>query len=278
MAYSVKRLEEIAKKLRYDIVRMIGCGNTGHYGGACSLADIVAVLYFYKMKHDPGNPKWEDRDRFILSKGHSAPVQYAALAESGYFPVEELLTLKKLGSRLQGHPDLKKLKGIEANTGSLGQGLSIAAGIAAGAKIDGRAYKTYCVLGDGEIAEGQIWEAAMSAAFYKLDNLVAILDRNGLQATGRVAERLNPEPLDEKFRAFGWHVERCAGHDIEALIGVLDRIDSVRGKPAIILADTVKGKGISFAENNVAFHNGAMTKEQYEQALEELKCEGGMEA
>ncbi len=270
MSYSIEQLEHIAKKIRLNIVKMIGPGKAGHLGGSCSMADVAAVLYFHKMKHDPKNPKMADRDRFLLSKGHSALVQYAALAEAGYFPEEELAKLKKLGSRLQGHPDMNKVPGVEANTGSLGQGLSIAAGIAAAARLDRLDYKVYCIVGDGELAEGQIWESALAAAFYKLDNLVAVLDRNCLQATGPVAERFNTNPLDEKWKAFGWEVIECDGHDIKDLISAFEKADSVKGKPILILANTVKGRGVSFAENVVAFHNGAMTDEQYELALKEL--------
>jgi len=270
MSNSVTQLESIAKDIRRDIVKMIGFGKTGHFGGACSIADIVTVLYFSKMKHDPKRPLLRDRDRFLLSKGHSAPVQYAALAEAGYFPREELGSLKKIGSILQGHPDMLKVPGIEANTGSLGQGLSIAAGIAAAGKIDKLNYKVYCVIGDGEMAEGQIWEAALTASFYKLDNLIAILDRNGLQATGCCAERFNTEPVAQKWESFGWHVIECNGHNIKEIIEVFNEADAVTGKPVMVIADTIKGKGISFAENNVAFHNGSMSKEQYDQALNEL--------
>jgi len=274
MKYTVEQLESIAKRIRRDIVQMIGYGKTGHFGGACSMADIVAVLYFNKMNHDPTNPKMPDRDRFLLSKAHSAPVQYAALAQCGYFPREELASLKKLGSMLQGHPDMHKTPGIEANTGSLGQGLSIAAGIAAAGKIDKLNYKVYCVIGDGEMAEGQIWEAAMAASCYKLDNLVCILDRNGIQATGCIAERFNYGPVVQKWESFGWHVIECNGHDIKELIGVFNEADKVNGKPVMVIANTIKGKGISFAENNVAFHNGAMTSEQYELAMQELADAG----
>ncbi len=270
MAYSIEQLEQIAKKIRADIVKMIGPEKTGHIGGSCSIADVVAVLYFHKMKHDPKNPKKADRDRFLLSKGHSALVQYAALAEAGYFPKEELSKLKKLGSILQGHPDMNKVPGVEANTGSLGQGLSIASGMAAAGKLDKLNYKVYCVLGDGELAEGQIWEAALAASVYKLDNLIAILDKNCLQATGCVAERFNTNPLDEKWEAFGWKVIECNGHNMKDLIDAFDEADKVKGRPILILANTVKGKGISFAENVVAFHNGSMTNEQYELALKEL--------
>ncbi len=270
MAYSIKQLEQIAKKVRFNIVRMIGPEKAGHLGGSCSMADIAAVLYFHKMRHDPANPKMPDRDRFLLSKGHSALVQYSVLAEAGYFPKEELLKLKKLGSILQGHPDMNKVPGVEANTGSLGQGLSIAAGMAAAGKIDKLEYKVYCVVGDGELAEGQIWETALAASVYKLDNLVAILDRNQLQATGTVVDRFNTNPLKEKWEAFGWEVIECDGHNIEDVISALDKADTVKGKPVLLLANTIKGKGISFAENVVGFHNGAMTEEQFLQALKEL--------
>ncbi len=270
MKYTVQQLESIARKIRYNIIKMIGPEKTGHLGGSCSIADIVAVLYFHKMNHDPKNPKMPDRDRFLLSKGHSALAQYAALAESGYFDINELTSLKNFGSSLQGHPDMMRLPGIEANTGSLGQGLSIAAGIAAAGRIDKKNYKVYCIIGDGEIAEGQIWEAAMAANFYKLDNLVAILDKNCLQATGTIKERFDTNPHKEKWEAFGWHVLECDGHNISDIIKNLDEADRIKGKPVIIIACTVKGKNVSFAENNPAFHNGIMTKEQYVTAIKEL--------
>jgi transketolase len=276
MKYSISELEKIAKKIRYDIVKMIGPKKAGHLGGSCSLADVVAVLYFHKMNIDPKNPQLIGRDKFLLSKGHSALVQYAALAEAGYFPKEEMGKLKKLGSILQGHPDMRKVPGVEANTGSLGQGLSMAAGMAAAAKIDKSNSKIYCAVGDGEIAEGQIWEATMAASFYKLDNLIAILDRNCLQATGCVAERFNTNPLSDKWEAFGWEVIECNGNDIEEVVKALDKADEVKDKPILILANTIKGKGISFAENVVGFHNGAMTQEQYDLALKELGEEGGV--
>jgi transketolase len=271
----IKKLERKAKQIRLDIVNMIGVDKTGHLGGSCSIADIAAVLYNYKMRHDPRNPKWEDRDRLLLSKGHAALAQYAALADCGYFPRDEMKYLKQLGASLQGHPDMHRTLGIEANTGSLGQGLSIACGMAAGAKMDNRSYRVYCIVGDGEMAEGQIWEAAMAATFYKLDNLTAILDKNGLQATGAVSERFNTNPIAEKWSAFGWYVMEIDGHDIRAIIDALDRADTVKDQPVIIIAKTIKGKGISFAENNAAYHNGAMTKEQYEIALGELNGLGG---
>jgi len=271
MDFSVENVEKQAKKIRYEIVKMVGAGKPGHFGGSFSAADIIATLYFYKMKHDPKNPSWEDRDRFLLSKGHSAIAQYAALAECGYFPKEELYDLKKLGSMLQGHPDMRKTPGIEANTGSLGQGLSISCGIALGAKLDKKDYKVYCIVGDGEIAEGQIWEAAMAASNYKLDNLVAILDQNRIQATGTIEERFNTNPLPEKWKAFGWHVMEIDGHNIKQIAEALDKADQIKGQPIMIIAHTIKGKGLSFAENTAAYHNGALTQEQYEMALKELK-------
>lgn len=259
-------LREKAAQLRRDVARMIGPDKPGHLGGSCSLADIVTVLYYDVMRHDPKRPDWEARDRFLLSKGHAALIQYAALGDLGYFPREEEATLKALGSRLQGHPDMRKLPGIEANTGSLGQGLSIACGMAAGLRLSGHASRVYCCVGDGEMAEGQIWEAAMCASAFGLDRLTAIVDGNGLQATGAVAERFATQPHAEKWQAFGWHVETCDGHDIDAVKAAIGACHAAQ-RPSVILARTVKGKGFSFAENNVAFHNGAMTRAQYEQAM-----------
>lgn len=265
-----KFIEEKALTLREDIVDIIGAGKVGHLGGSCSSADIVAALYFNKMKIDPKNPKWEDRDRFLLSKGHAALVQYAALAELGFFPKEELSKVKTLGAMLQGHPDMTKTPGIEANTGSLGQGLSVANGMALGLRLDGRKCRVYAVLGDGELAEGQIWEAAMAAANFRLDNITAIVDRNRLQATGAITDRFDTNPILPKWEAFGWHVIEIDGHNVEEILDALDKAEEIKGKPTVIIANTIKGKGISFAENVVAFHNGAMTKEQYEMAKSEL--------
>ena len=262
----VAQLEKIAKKLRLDIVMMIGAGKPGHLGGSCSIAEIVAVLYFHKMRHDPKKPKWPDRDRFLLSKGHAALTQYAALAELGYFPKEKLNTLKELGTILQGHPEMLRAPGIEANTGSLGQGLSIACGIAMAGKIDKKDYRVYCILGDGEIAEGQVWEASMTAAFYKLDNLVAILDKNDVQATGPIVERYDTNPHPDKWKAFGWYVMEIDGHDVRQIAEALDKADEVKGQPVMIVANTVKGKGVPFAEGKAEFHHGIMTEEQYETA------------
>ena len=261
---NTSQLSTIAQKLRLRVVEMVGYDKVGHFGGSCSLADIVAVLYFDMMRHRPGDPGWAQRDRFILSKGHAALIQYAALAESGYFDIEELSTLKKLGSRLQGHPDIL-LPGIEANTGSLGQGLSIACGMAAGLRAVPEA-RVYCVIGDGEQAEGQIWEAAMAASAHKLSNLICFLDFNGLQATGTTQERFPIENLAEKWEAFGWSVQTIDGHDTAAIQQAV-LYAKEQSLPSMIIAKTTKGKGIPCAENVVSFHNGAMTKEQYEQAV-----------
>jgi transketolase len=267
---TIERLSQKARTMRRSIVRMVGVGRAGHLGGSLSITDVVAALYFSKMKLDKNNPRWEKRDYFLLSKGHAALAQYAALAEMGFFSENELDQVKSLKSMLQGHPDMSRTPGIEANTGSLGQGLSIACGIAAGLKIDKSNRRVYCVVGDGELDEGQIWEAAMAASFYKLDNLTAILDNNGLMATGVIAERFDSSPLPEKWRSFGWLVYEIDGHDIKSILEALEEADKVTGLPKMIIAHTVKGKGISFAENQPAFHNGILTQEQYELALQEL--------
>jgi transketolase len=270
MTADVKKIQQMADRIRRNIVGMIGGeGQVGHLGGSCSCADIVAALYIHKMKQNPNDPKWESRDKFLMSKGHSCLAQYAVMAELGYFPKNNLSTLKSLGSMLQGHPDINKTPGIEANTGSLGQGLSIANGMALAMRLDGKDNKVYCILGDGELTEGQIWEAAMAAAHHKIDNIVAIVDRNGFSATGVMKERFDIDPLPDKWSAFGWHVMEVDGHDIGEIIKALDAADGIKGKPTVIIAHTIKGKGISFAENVAGFHNGAMTKEQYAQALRE---------
>jgi transketolase len=267
----IRELEGRAKTLRRHIVEMVGKdGRTGHLGGSCSAADITAALYFHKMKIDPKNPKAEDRDRFLLSKGHAALVQYAALAELGFFPARELKIAKTLGSMLQGHPDMKKTPGLEANTGSLGMGLSLGLGMALGMRMDGIGRKVYVVVGDGELAEGQLWEAAMAAANFKADNLVAIIDDNKVQAMGPSAERFKIGNFGGKFEAFGWHVIEIDGHDMSRICEALDEADTVKAKPTVIIANTVKGKGIPFAEGKSAFHNAALTPEQYEEAFREL--------
>jgi len=238
-----------------------------------SIAEIIAALYFHQMRHDPKNPDWEDRDRFILSKGHSVLAQYVALAELGYFPKKELKNVKKLGSILQGHPDRIKVPGIEASTGSLGQGLSIACGIALGAKIKGKKFRVYALIGDGESNEGMIWEAAIFAAHYRLDNLTAITDENGLMASkGTIVGSLAP-----KWRAFGWDVTEIDGHDLSEILYALDRATTIKGQPTMIICRTVKGRGISFAENISDFHHCSLTQEQYEKAWKDLQSKGGVD-
>lgn len=263
-------LEKTANILRKHIVEMIGPVHRGHYGGSLSCAEIITALYFYKMKHDPKNPSMYDRDRFIMSKGHSGLIQYAALGECGYFPKEEFKTLKELGSRLQGHPDMKRLPGIEANTGSLGQGLSLGNGIAKALKMDGISAAIYVLLGDGELNEGQVWEAVMFAAHYKLDNVVAIVDKNNIQAMGRTLDRMSTESIYDKFRSFGWSAFTVNGHNIKDLILALDQCDERLGKPKVIIAETIKGKGLKIGENTAAFHNNGLTEEQYEEAIADL--------
>ena len=263
-------LKEKAKEIRKSIVSMITEAKSGHPGGSLSATDILTALYFSEMNVDPTNPKMEGRDRFVLSKGHAAPAIYATLAEKGYFSKDELMTLRKFGSRLQGHPDMKKLPGIEISTGSLGQGLSVANGMALNAKIFDENYRTYVVLGDGEIQEGQIWEAAMTAAHYKLDNLCAFLDSNNLQIDGNVSEIMGVEPLDKKWEAFGWNVIKIDGHDFEQILSALAKARKCKGKPTMIIAKTIKGKGVSFMENVCGFHGVAPTLEELERALAEL--------
>lgn len=261
-------LRRKAAQLRRDVVYMIGPENRGHLGGSCSLADIVTVLYYDVMRIRPEDPSWERRDRFLLSKGHAALIQYAALGDLGYYPREEQKNCKHLGSPLQGHPDMRKLPGIEANTGSLGQGLSIAAGMAAGLRLDGfDECRVYCCLGDGEQDEGQVWEAAMAASAFKLDNLIAIVDNNELQATGKIMERFDTHPFGAKWQAFGWNLINIDGHDIDDIRRGLNQARETKGSPSVLIARTVKGKGFDFAENVVGFHNGAMTAEQYEKAM-----------
>ena len=269
-------LERRANDMRADIVRMIAEAGSGHPGGSLSCADILAALYFGGvLEHDPLNPQWEGRDRFILAKGHAAPALYAVLAQAGYFPREELATLRKLGSRLQGHPDSNQVPGVEVSTGSLGQGLSVAAGAAAGLKLDGAPQTVFALLGDGECQEGQVWEAAMFAAHRKLDNLVAIVDRNGLQIDGRTCDVCDPGDLGAKFAAFGWDVDEVDGHDLDALVAVLGAAKAGRdGRPHAVIARTVKGKGVPFMENEAGWHGKAPNAEQAAEALAAL--EGGV--
>ena len=264
-------LKEKAKEIRRSIVSMIAEAKSGHPGGSLSATDILTALYFSEMNIDPANPKMEGRDRFVLSKGHAAPAIYATLAERGYFSKDELLTLRKFGSRLQGHPDMKKLPGVEMSTGSLGQGLSAANGMAISAKIYGNDYRVYAILGDGELQEGQIWEAAMTAAHYKLDNLVAIVDYNNLQIDGKVSDVMDVSPVADKFKAFNWHVIEIDGHNYDEIIKAFAEARTVKGKPTVIVANTVKGKGVSFMENNAGFHGAAPNDEEYKKAMEELQ-------
>lgn len=266
-----RELKEISKSVRINIIEAVAAANSGHPGGSLSVADILTVLYFKKMNINPENPKWEDRDRLVLSKGHVAPALYSVLAERGYFPKENLKTLRKLGSIMQGHPDMKSTPGVDMSTGSLGQGLSVANGMALTAKIDKKDYKIYVILGDGEVQEGQIWEAAMSAAHYKLDNVIAFLDYNGLQIDGSNEEVMNIGSIYEKFAAFGWNVIEIDGHDLEAIDNAVDKAKLVKGKPTIIIAKTVKGKGVSFMENQVAWHGAAPNEEQRKLAIEEIE-------
>ena len=265
-------LEQRANDMRIDIVRMIAEAGSGHPGGSLSCADILTALYFGGvMDHDPQNPKWEGRDRFILAKGHAAPALYAVLAQAGYFPREELMTLRKLGTRLQGHPDCNLCPGVEVSTGSLGQGLSIAAGACAGLKLSGSTQTVFALLGDGECQEGQVWEAAMWAAHKKLDNLVAIVDRNCLQIDGNTADVCDPGDVAAKFAAFGWDAAEVDGHDIPALVSALSAAKADRsGKPHVFVARTVKGKGVSFMENQAGWHGKAPNAEQTQTALADL--------
>jgi transketolase len=267
----IASLKEKAKTLRIEILKMLTEAGSGHTGGSLSAADIVTALYFYKMRHNPADPKWRERDRFVLSNGHAAPVLYGALALSGYFDKQLLKTLRKIGSPLQGHPCSRKLPGIEISTGSLGQGLSIADGMALGLKIDGLSSRVYCMLGDGEIQEGQVWEAAMTAAHFKLDNLCAIIDNNGLQIDGHCHEVMHIEPIVKKWEAFGWHVIDINGHDMEAVVRALDEAETIKDKPSMIVARTIKGKGVSFFEGKVEYHGMAPTPEELEKALKELE-------
>lgn len=267
----IEALQEKAKIMRIEILKILTESGSGHTGGSLSAADIVTALYFHKMSHNPHDPKWSERDRFILSKGHAAPVLYAALALSGYFDPSLLKTLRKIGSPLQGHPCSTKLPGIEISTGSLGQGLSIANGMALGLKMDKRNSRVYCLLGDGETQEGQVWEAAMTASHYNLDNLCAIIDNNGLQIDGQCCDVMCIEPIVNKWEAFGWNVIDINGHDMKAVIGGLDMAESVKMKPTMIVARTVKGKGVSFFENKVEYHGITPTHEELEMALKELK-------
>lgn len=265
-----KGLNEITNVIRKDIVSMIYRAKSGHPGGSLSAVEILTALYFDEMNIDPTNPKMEDRDRFVLSKGHAAPALYATLSERGYFSREELNNLRKTGSMLQGHPDMKKIPGVEMSTGSLGQGFSVACGMAMAAKLDNAPWNVYALLGDGEVQEGIIWEAAMSAAHYKLDNMIAFLDYNGLQIDGDVESVMSINPIEDKFKTFGWNVITIDGHDFDQIFAALDMARDTVDKPTMIIAKTVKGKGVSFMENQASWHGSAPNEEQVNQALSEL--------
>lgn len=271
MPKSVAELQAIAKTIRRDIIRMIGAAGSGHPGGSLSAVEIVVQLYFDFMRLDPKNPKWQDRDRFILSKGHACPVLYAAMAEAGFAPKDQLNTLRKLGSIYQGHPDVRFLPSLEASTGSLGEGLSMGLGMGLADRLDGRPCRTYVMLGDGEIQEGQVWESAMSGAFHKLDNVVAIVDYNGIQLDGFVKDIMEVSPLADKWRAFGWQTLEIDGHDFGAIRKALEQAQATKGRPSCIVAHTVKGKGVSFMENNPKFHGTAPNAAEVDLALKELQ-------
>jgi transketolase len=267
-------LRKQAKLVRVEILKMLTLAGSGHTGGSLSAADILTALYFSKMRYKPDEPGWKERDRFILSKGHAAPLLYAVLAMAGYFDRSVLKTLRKLGSPLQGHPCSRILPGVEISTGSLGQGLSVSNGIAISLKMDNLSSRVYCLLGDGEIQEGQVWEAVMTAAHYKLDNLCAIVDLNGLQIDGPVSKVKAIEPVASKWSAFGWNVIDIDGHDMNEILEALDEAETVKGRPSVILAHTIKGKGVSFFEGKVEYHGISPTPEELEKALEEMGVHG----
>lgn len=267
----IEFLQEKAKQIRRGIIEAVYSNKSGHPGGSLSIADILAVLYFKEMNINPEQPDWEDRDRLVLSKGHCAPALYSALANRGFFKVEELQTFRSINSRLQGHPDKKHIPGVDMTTGSLGQGLSSANGMAIAGKMDNKPYRVYCIVGDGEIEEGQIWEAAMTASKYKLDNLCVIVDNNNLQIDGTIEEVMSPYPIDEKFRSFGFEVINIDGHDIDEIIKAFEVAKNIKEKPICIIAKTVKGKGISFMENQVGWHGKAPNEEEYHKAILELR-------
>ena len=271
----IKELKGMALQLRCNVLEMIGVGKAGHWGGSVSLAETMAVLYFHSMKVDKKNPLNPERDRLLLSKGHAALIQYAALCELGYFPREELQKVKSLNGLLQGHPDLT-VPGIEAVTGSLGQGLSLGVGMALALRLDKKPNQVYVIMGDGEQSEGQLWEAAMAANNFKLDNLTAFIDWNKIQATGRTEDIFSIPDLDKKWRAFGWEVLTVDGHDVEKLIAVVEQAKAIKGKPALIILDTIKGKGVSFAENTPTYHNGIFDQAKFDQAKAELDAQKAM--
>jgi transketolase len=266
----IETLQKIAKRLRITILKMLHRAGSGHTGGSLSAVDIAVAIYFSKMNYNPKDPFWRERDRFILSKGHAAPLLYAIMAEAGYFPSDILDNLRTIESPLQGHPCCKSLPGVEVSTGSLGQGLSVANGIALGLRLDNIQARVFCIMGDGEIQEGQIWEAAMTTAHYNLDNLCAFVDNNGLQIDGPVEKVMGIEPLYDKWSAFGWHVIEIDGHNMQEILNALNEAESTKGKPTIVIAHTVKGKGVSLFEGKVEYHGVAPTSEELEKAIEEI--------
>lgn len=270
MNRDLNKLKCVACDIRQDIIRMLTESSSGHPGGSLSSVEILTALYFSEMRVDVNNPRWEDRDRFVLSKGHAAPVLYATLAEKGFFDKAELMTLRKIDSMLQGHPNMNDTPGVDMSTGSLGQGISAASGMALVGKLDNKDYRVYALLGDGELEEGQVWEAAMSSAHYKLDNLTAFVDHNGLQIDGKITDVMNPEPIADKFRAFGWNVICINGHNFEEIFNAIDEAKAFKGKPTMIVAETVKGKGVSFMENLASWHGVAPNKQQCDDAICEL--------
>lgn len=267
---NAKEISQIANKIRKEIIKQVYNAKSGHPGGSLSIADIMAVLYFYELNIDEKNPKWENRDRFVLSKGHCVAALYAALAIRDYFDLDELRTFRKTEGILQGHPDMKKVAGVDMSTGSLGQGLSAAVGMAMAGKLDKKDYRVYTILGDGEIEEGQIWEATMAASQYKLDNLCVIIDNNNLQIDGTIEEVMNSYPIYEKIKSFGFEVMSIDGHNIEEILGAFEKAKTVKNKPTCIIAKTVKGKGVSFMENKVEWHGKAPNEDQFNEAMKEL--------
>ncbi len=266
----ISELKEKAKEIRKGIIEEVYSASSGHPGGSLSIADILTVLYFNQMNVNEKDPKWEDRDRLVLSKGHASPALYSTLANRGFFPIEELKTFRSLKGRLQGHPDMKNIPGVDMTTGSLGQGLSAANGMAIAGKLDNKNYRVYCILGDGEIEEGQVWEAAMTSSKYKLDNLCVIVDNNNLQIDGEVSNVMSPYPIDKKFQEFGFKIICIDGHNIQEIIDAFDVAKNIKGQPVCIIAKTIKGKGISYMENQVGWHGKAPNEEQYNEAVEEL--------
>lgn len=267
----IKSLEDIAKKVRINIIEEVYGAKSGHPGSSLSCVEILTVLYFNQMNIDPENSKMETRDKLVLSKGHASPALYSVLAQRGYFSIDELKEFRKLGSRLQGHPDVKKTPGVDMSSGSLGQGLSAACGMAIASKLENNNNRIYCILGDGEIEEGQIWEAAMTASHYKLDNLCVIIDNNNLQIDGKIEDVINPYPIDEKFKSFGFEVLNVNGHSVEELIDAFEKAKNIKNKPTVIIAKTIKGKGVSFMEDKAEWHGKAPSEEEYNQAIEELE-------